>query len=92
MIVLKPLLYFLLIINAVSFVLMLADKIKAKKNLWRIPEATLMGVAALGGSLGALLGMQLFRHKTKHAKFFVGIPVLLALHIALLIWLIPKIL
>lgn len=91
MIILKILLYFLLIINAAALMLMLADKIKAKKNLWRIPEATLMGVAALGGSLGALLGMQLFRHKTKHVKFFVGIPVLLALHIALLAWLLPKI-
>ena len=91
MIILKILLYFLLIINAAALMLMLADKIKAKKNLWRIPEATLVGVAALGGSLGALLGMQLFRHKTKHVKFFVGIPVLLALHIALLAWLLPKI-
>ena len=91
MIILKILLYFLLIINAAALMLMLADKINAKKNLWRIPEATLMGVAALGGSLGALLGMQLFRHKTKHVKFFVGIPVLLALHIALLAWLLPKI-
>lgn len=85
------LLLYLLIINAVSFILMLADKRKAKKNAWRIPEATLMGVAAIGGSLGGILGMQLFRHKTKHPKFSIGIPVLLALHIALLVWLIPKI-
>lgn len=85
------LLLYLLIINAVSFILMLADKRKAKKNAWRIPEATLMGVAAIGGSLGGMLGMQLFRHKTKHPKFSIGIPVLLALHIALLVWLIPKI-
>jgi len=85
------LLLYLLIINAAAFLLMLADKRKAKKNAWRIPEAPLMGIAAIGGSLGALLGMQLFRHKTKHPKFFVGIPVLLALHIALLIWLLPKI-
>ena len=85
------LLLYLLIINAAAFLLMLVDKRKAKKNAWRIPEATLMGIAAIGGSLGALLGMQLFRHKTKHPKFFVGIPVLLALHIALLIWLLPKI-
>lgn len=85
------LLLYLLIINAVSFILMLADKRKAKKNAWRIPEATLMGVAAIGGSLGGMLGMRLFRHKTKHPKFSIGIPVLLALHIALLVWLIPKI-
>ena len=69
---------------------MLADKIKAKKKAWRIPEATLMGVAAIGGSFGSLVGMQLWRHKTKHPKFSVGIPVLLALHIALLVWLLPK--
>ena len=81
------LLIYLLLINALALLLMLADKRKARKNAWRIPEATLMGVAALGGSLGALLGMQLFRHKTKHPKFFVGIPVLLVVHITALIWL-----
>ena len=86
----KILLIYLVIINAAGCLLMLADKIKAKKKAWRIPEATLMGIAAIGGSLGSLVGMQLFRHKTKHAKFFVGIPVLLALHIALLVWLLPK--
>ena len=85
------LLLYLLIINAAAFILMLADKRKAQKNAWRIPESTLMGVAAAGGSLGGLLGMQVFRHKTKHPKFSVGIPVLLALHIVLLAWLIPKI-
>lgn len=77
------LLLYLLIINAAGFVLMLADKYKAKKNLWRIPEATLMGVAALGGSVGSLLGMYTVRHKTKHPKFTIGIPVILALQIVL---------
>jgi uncharacterized membrane protein YsdA (DUF1294 family) len=66
------------------------DKYKAKKNLWRIPEATLMGVAAIGGSLGAILGMRLFRHKTKHLKFGLGLPVLLVLHILLGIFLYTK--
>lgn len=75
------LLLYLLIINAAGFVLMLADKRKAKKNLWRIPEATLMTVAALGGSVGSLLGMYTVRHKTRHPKFTVGIPLLLALQI-----------
>ena len=88
----KILLIYLVIVNAAGCLLMLADKIKAKKKAWRIPEATLMGVAAIGGSLGSLVGMQLWRHKTKHPKFSVGIPVLLALHIAMLTWLIPKIL
>ena len=88
--ILKVLLFYLIIINAVAFVLMLADKIKARKKAWRIPEATLMGVAAIGGSLGGFLGMRLCRHKTKHPKFFIGIPLFLALHIALLVWLFPK--
>ena len=60
---------------------MLVDKYKAKRNLWRIPEATLMGVAAIGGSIGAIAGMNLFRHKTKHAKFYIGLPVILVLQI-----------
>lgn len=75
------LLVYLLLINAAGFLLMLVDKIKAKKNLWRIPEATLMGVAVIGGSIGAIAGMNLFRHKTKHAKFFIGLPVILVLQI-----------
>ena len=75
---------YLLIINAAGLVLMLTDKLKAKKNAWRIPEATLMGVAAIGGSLGVYAGMQLFRHKTKHPKFYIGVPVLLVLHAVIL--------
>ena len=85
------LLIYLLIINALALAFMLADKRKATKNAWRIPEATLMGLAAIGGSLGAWLGMVLFRHKTRHPKFSVGIPVLMLLHITLLLWLVPKI-
>jgi len=70
------LLLYLVTINAAGFVLMLADKHKAKKKLWRIPEVTLMTVAALGGSVGSLLGMYTVRHKTKHPKFTIGIPLL----------------
>ena len=70
------LLLYLVTINAAGFVLMLADKHKAKKKLWRIPEATLMTVAVLGGSVGSLLGMYTVRHKTKHPKFTIGIPLL----------------
>lgn len=81
---------YLAIINAISFLLMLVDKYKAKKNLWRIPERTLMGFAAIGGSLGALAGMYLVRHKTKHLKFTVGIPVILFLHVLIAVWLIVK--
>ena len=86
-----PILFiYLAIINAISFLLMLVDKYKAKKNLWRIPERTLMGFAAIGGSIGALAGMYLVRHKTKHLKFTVGIPALLFCHILIAIWLIVK--
>lgn len=77
----KPLLVYLVIINALGFLLMLIDKQKAKKNLWRIPEATLIGTAFLGGSLGCLAGMHAVRHKTKHPKFTLGIPVILAVQI-----------
>ena len=74
----KLLYSYLLIINAAGFLLMLVDKWKAKKNRWRIRESTLLLVAALGGSVGSLAGMYLFRHKTLHLKFTVGIPLILA--------------
>ena len=74
-------LIYLCIINAAGFMLMLVDKFKAKKNLWRIPEATLFIVAILGGSIGSLLGMYTVRHKTKHLKFTVGMPLILALQV-----------
>ena len=57
---------------------MLVDKWKAKKNRWRIRESTLLIVAALGGSIGSLAGMYLFRHKTQHLKFTLGVPLILA--------------
>ena len=79
----KLVIYYLLLINAVGLLLMLIDKQKAKRGLWRIPEATLMGVAAAGGSLGTYLGMRLFRHKTKHPKFSIGVPLLLSVHVIL---------
>ena len=83
----KFILLYLLIINAAGFLLMLVDKLKAKKNLWRIPEATLMTVAALGGSIGSLIGMYTVRHKTKHLKFTLGIPLILAAQFFLVIYL-----
>ncbi|MBO5324303.1 MAG: DUF1294 domain-containing protein [Oscillospiraceae bacterium] len=74
---------FLILINAAAFVLMLVDKQKARKNKWRISESTLFTVAAAGGSLGILLGMYTFRHKTKHIRFTAGIPAILAVQIIL---------
>ncbi len=81
---------YLIIVNAVGLLLMLADKRKAMKNAWRIPEATLMTVALIGGSLGITTGMRLFRHKTLHLKFSLGVPVILAVQIALLAFLILR--
>lgn len=86
----KLILLYLLIINAIGFVLMLVDKHKARKNLWRIPEATLMTAAALGGSIGCLIGMYTVRHKTRHLKFTLGIPLILAAQSALALYLLLK--
>ena len=84
------LLLYLLIINAVGYVLMLVDKNKARRKRWRIPEATLMGVAALGGSIGCLMGMYTFRHKTRHIKFTLGIPAILICQAALAFWILSR--
>ncbi len=82
----KYLIGYLVIINAVAFFLMLLDKEKAKRGAWRIPEKTLLGSAILGGSLGAIAGMKLFRHKTRHAKFYLGLPLILAAQILLAVF------
>ncbi len=79
------LLIYLVLINAVSFGLMRTDKKKAVWGQWRIPERVLLGFAAAGGSVGTLLGMKLFRHKTLHKRFSVGIPVMIIVHSLLLI-------
>ena len=79
----EPLLVYLLLINALGFLLMLTDKEKAKKNRWRIPEKTLLLIPLLGGSLGSLMGMRMFRHKTQKPIFSVGLPVIFALQTVL---------
>ena len=76
---------YLITINAIAFILMLADKHRAKKNLWRIPEKVLLGAALLGGSLGATAGMYAVRHKTKHAIFAIGLPLMLIVHILIIL-------
>ncbi len=80
--------YYLLGMNLLGFLFMGLDKWKAKKRAWRIPEATLLLIAALGGAAGAMIGMHLFHHKTRHWYFLYGIPVMLLIHIliALFIW------
>lgn len=82
----KLVLLYLLLINAISLVLMLADKRKAQKNLWRIPESTLFTAALFGGSIGSILGMYLFRHKTRHWQFVLGMPAILLAQIALIVY------
>lgn len=76
---------YLLLINALGFALMCIDKYKARRNLWRIPEATLFAVALAGGSLGCLMGMRAVRHKTKHASFTIGMPLILAVQAVVLL-------
>jgi len=78
--------YYLFTINAAALLLMRVDKLLAKNHCRRIPEAVLFGTAVLGGSLGGTLGMFLFRHKTKHPLFFVGLPVLLLIQLGLLLF------
>ena len=80
------------IVNVVGFILMGVDKSKAKRRKWRIPEATLFLVAAIGGSLGSWLGMYTFRHKTKHWYFVWGMPAILLLQliVAAILFLVPN--
>lgn len=81
---------YLVLVNAFALLLMLADKNKARRGAWRIPEATLIGIAIAGGSIGAVLGMHLFRHKTKHRKFYIGLPLILILQVLLVLFLMEK--
>jgi len=79
--------YYLLAINSVAFIVYGIDKYKAKKAKWRIPEATLLLLAVLGGSIGAWMGMKVWHHKTMHKKFKYGIPAILLIQIALMAYL-----
>jgi len=74
---------YLLIVNVIGFVLMFVDKKRAQNNQWRIKEATLFLSAAIGGSIGSMLGMKVFRHKTKHLSFLIGMPAIFIVQVAL---------
>ena len=78
---------YVITINLIAFFLMGLDKWKARKRAWRIPEVTLFLFAIFGGSIGSILGMFLFHHKTRHWYFRYGFPLLAALDAALLLWL-----
>ena len=86
----RVLIYYLLGINLLTFFVYGIDKWKAKRDKWRVPEATLLMLAALGGSVGALLGMFVFHHKTKHKKFLIGVPLILLAQLALAYQLLVK--
>lgn len=81
----KFILFYLLIINLIGFVIMFIDKSRSIHKEWRVPEKNLIGLSMIGGSIGMLLGMNLFRHKTKHKKFTIGIPFILILQFLLII-------
>ena len=83
--------YYLFAINIVSFFLYGIDKYKAKKNKWRISEATLLMIAVIGGSIGAWAGMRLWHHKTMHKKFKYGIPIIIILQVVLAVYLLTNI-
>lgn len=78
-------LIYLLLVNVIGFVLMFVDKKRAQNNQWRIKEATLFLTAAIGGSIGSMLGMKVFRHKTKHLSFMIGMPLIFIAQVALVI-------
>ena len=78
----KTILTALLLFNGITFLVYGIDKWKARKQRWRIPEATLLLLAAFGGSIGAWLGMKVWHHKTQHKKFRYGVPAILLLQLA----------
>ena len=86
--IVKYFIIYLIIINAISFIAMYLDKRKARYGKWRIPEQSLFILALIGGSIGAIIGMYTFRHKTKKLRFSIGFPLILVLQIVLIfsIW------
>lgn len=80
----KVAIYYLVAINAIAFILYGLDKLWAKKGRWRVPERSLILIAAAGGSIGAIAAMKVWHHKTKHNKFRLGLPAILLAQIALI--------
>ena len=83
-------LIYLVVINVVTFFMYGVDKWKAKKSKWRVREAALLGLAVLGGSIGAWLGMKVWHHKTLHKKFKFGVPAIIIVQIALIGYLLHR--
>ena len=80
----NALLYYLIVITIVTFLVYGIDKWKAKQGSWRISEASLLILAVIGGSIGALFGMKVWHHKTMHKKFKYGLPLILIIQIILI--------
>lgn len=80
----QTIVYYLIVLNIVTFLVYGIDKWKAKQGSWRISEASLLLPAVIGGSIGALLGMKVWHHKTMHKKFKYGLPLILLAQIALI--------
>lgn len=78
------LLIYVLVMSLIAFAAFGIDKLKAKTNAWRIPERTLFILALLGGGIGAFLGMKVFRHKTRHQQFVIGIPAIMVIQLILI--------
>lgn len=78
--------YALLALNLLTFIIYGIDKFKAKKAKWRILESTLLLLALIGGSIGAWLGIKVWRHKTQHKKFYIGIPLIIITQVALILF------
>lgn len=79
-------LYYLAAINVIAFMVYGIDKLKAKKGKWRIPEAPMLLLATVGGSIGAWCGMKVWHHKTMHKKFKYGVPLIIAVQIGLYLY------
>lgn len=83
--VIQIIMIYVISLNLLGFTVMGIDKYKAKKGLWRIPEATLFIIALIGGSIGSIIGMYSFRHKTRHFSFVFGMPAILILQIIVIV-------
>ena len=81
---------YLILMNLITFIVFAVDKSRAKRHAWRVPEKVLFLLALLGGSIGAIAGMYLCRHKTRHWYFVIGMPLILALQIVLAVILVRK--
>lgn len=85
-VMLKIIIIYLLVVNVAALVYYGVDKYKSRKGMWRTPESRLLCIALIGGALGALLGMYIFRHKTQHTRFKYGVPFMLLAQLALLVY------